>query len=82
MDLTHTSRLRLLAGRIANLNWTIDKMWERGCNDFICQPYRDELNRLLARYQRGREYFDCSAPEYVSDEEVDIWEGFYFNCED
>jgi len=74
----------LLAGEIANLHWWLDKKAADGATDHTLQPFRDKVNALLGKYQRGREYFDCSHVEFV-DEDYDygdLWPDFYFCRED
>lgn len=76
MSPSHADRLRLLAGQIANLNWVLDGQFNKGVSDKDLGPLRAKINKLLGRYQQGREYYNCSAPDYESDEEEYIWADF------
>lgn len=70
----------MLAGKIANLHWTLDRKAETGASDRELDPLRNKVNKLLAVYQQGREYYDCSAPDFI-DEGEDPFAGFDF-CRD
>ena len=79
MRLTDTEQLRLLAGKIANLHWILDSQYDRGASDSELTPLRNKVNKLLGRYQQYREFYDCSAPDYESDD--DLWSDFdYCRC--
>ena len=79
--ITQTERLRLLAGQIANLHWILDRKYNRGASDYQLDPLRSKINKLLRKYQRGCEYYDCSHQEFQEDDD-ELFAGFYFNCED
>jgi len=70
----------LLAGKIANLHWILDKKCAAGFSDRDLGPLRNKVNALLAVYQQGREYYDCSAPDFIDDDDVDPFAGFDFCC--
>ena len=55
--LTQKDKLRLLAGKIANLHWKLDRMYEQGKSDYELNPLRKKVNILLGKYQQGCEYF-------------------------
>jgi len=76
---TQTDRLRLLAGKIANLNWILDQKYKGGTTDRDLEPLRNKINELLGKYQQGREYYNCSHQEFVDDDDDgDLWANFDF----
>ena len=76
--MSQTDRLRLLAGKIANLHWKLDRMSEKGQSEYELGPLRHKVNTLLVQYQQACAYYDCSHKEFVDDEADEPFVDFYF----